>query len=1188
MPPTSRRAAAAAGTLLTAALVAFPASAAAVVPAPARGGPKAFYDVRTAPAAKAAANGATLLRTLASRDRDARRRLVRGLGRQGILDPDPITGTPRVLGRLNGTLTGPRAGDAADVALRYVRANAGALGLTAADVSRLELADRSTTGGITHLRWRQEYKGIPAFDNDLRVNVDSDGRVINVLGAPRHGLSVASIAPRVSAAAAFAALGRDVGGTRTARVTSGPSGARAVTRFSTGDSARLVLFGDVRSVRLAWRVSYRAGATAWYDGVVDARTGRVLRRANLVKAIDGLVFDHYPGAPSGGAQRTVTLDPYLTEPTRLFGDFAHAWSDVNDAPPATAPEEGPDPSEEVPPGAYVFQDFTPSVGAAGACDLAHRCSWNHLVSGSWQQNRAQNAVQAFWYVNRFHDHLAAAPINFTAASGNFEGPDRVLVETDDGAATGADGNPDDEHIDNANMATLADGQSPVMQMYLFERVDDPPGAPVESPFRDVNGGDDAAIVYHEYTHGLSNRLVVDADGVGALNTAQAGAMGEAWSDWYAKDLLHNEGHQPDTAAPGEVDMGVYVDSEPHRIRTQALDCPVGAAATACPGTAGAGPGGYTYGDFGRIEAGPEVHSDGEIWGEALWDLRGALGSEVTEAIVTEGMRLAPPEPSFLDMRNAIIQADQALYGGVHVNAANGIWAVFARRGMGFFAGAEDASDIAPVEDFRLPPPAGGPAGAIAGRVTDSVTGLPLSGLRVGIGGLDTAPASFVATTGADGGWTIPSVPVGTYAAVTIRGAGYDRFTARSVQVTAGATRRIDAVLRRDWAALAGGATVAATNDDAFAEFGCGVEGAFDLSLGDGWSAFAPESPGAFGIPNPHPGAPPTATVRLPQAIDVSAFGIDPSNTCGDDPSSATRDLRVETSADGVTFTTALLHTFTDADRGRLNVVAPTAGAAGVRFVRVTMLSRLDPTTGAGVDFIDLSEFEVFGAAPGNAPPSGTLAASPSAVTAGDAVTLDATRIRDPDSAISGYDWDVDGNGVFDAHTTGAALRQTYPSPGTFRPAVRAIDFRGGRGFVAATTVTVAPRAGSAAAPRPPGGAAAPVRAGSRPTVRIAGSRGRGRATFTLGCSAACRATATMAVSRSVARRAGLRSARLARVTRRLGAAGRRTFTVSASESTLRRLRRRGLRTVTATVVIAVRDAGGRERTVRRAVRVRVQ
>ena len=56
----------------------------------------------------------------------------------------------------------------------------------------------------------------------------------------------------------------------------------------------------------------------------------------------------------------------------------------------------------------------------------------------------------------------------------------------------------------------------------------------------MNGGDDAAVVYHEYAHGLSNRLITYADGWG-LDAFQSGAMGEGWSDWYAMDFLVGEG-----------------------------------------------------------------------------------------------------------------------------------------------------------------------------------------------------------------------------------------------------------------------------------------------------------------------------------------------------------------------------------------------------------------------------------------------------------------------------------------------------------------------------------------------------------------------------------------------------------------------------------------------------------------------
>ena len=123
------------------------------------------------------------------------------------------------------------------------------------------------------------------------------------------------------------------------------------------------------------------------------------------------------------------------------------------------------------------------------------------------------------------------------------------------------------------MDTPPDGQSPRMQMYLQHQ----PGTsyPDGDPFSPTNVGDEADTVYHEYTHGLSNRLVVDANGQSTLGDVQAGAMGEAWSDWYAMDYLVDQGLQKDR--PGKVDVvlfqydgaGVALD------RTEPIDCPVG-------------------------------------------------------------------------------------------------------------------------------------------------------------------------------------------------------------------------------------------------------------------------------------------------------------------------------------------------------------------------------------------------------------------------------------------------------------------------------------------------------------------------------------------------------------------------------------------------------------------------------------
>ena len=64
------------------------------------------------------------------------------------------------------------------------------------------------------------------------------------------------------------------------------------------DGAELVLFGG-RTVRLAWHLTYRASPTAWLDAVVDAATGRLLYRANLVDALSAPVYHNFPGAPLG-------------------------------------------------------------------------------------------------------------------------------------------------------------------------------------------------------------------------------------------------------------------------------------------------------------------------------------------------------------------------------------------------------------------------------------------------------------------------------------------------------------------------------------------------------------------------------------------------------------------------------------------------------------------------------------------------------------------------------------------------------------------------------------------------------------------------------------------------------------------------------------------------------------------------
>jgi extracellular elastinolytic metalloproteinase len=670
-----------------AAALAFPAAAGAAAqrpsPAPGRAAePKPYLDVRDARRAAVRRRGDESLRPSSAATRRARAGLRRSLGRGAILDVDELTGTPRVVARRGGTLTGPREGDRAAIAAEWVREHLPELGLTRDDLGSLGRPERSgAPRGLETLRWRQHASGIPAFDAGLRVTVTGDGRVLSVAGAPQADLELGTTTPSLGAGAALRALLDDVGAPGRTEVVRGPSGVTRETGFAGGDTASLVVFGEGTSARLGWRI---VSAQAGYAAVVDAHSGDVLHRSSLVWS--ARVFRQYPGAPRGGQAESVDIGPYLAPgATRLEGPNARVWSDVDD-------DDVADAGEEVAPGDHEFDEFTPQENPLGACDAAHKCSWNFGVASSWETNRRQNAVQVFYFVNRFHDHLEAAPIGFTPADGNLEGGDPVRVHTSDGANTDT-GRPDEDHLNNANMFTPPDGTPAKMQMYLWLRAEDEDGN-VVLPFRDVNGGDDAAIVYHEYAHGLSGRLVTFADGTHGLGTDQGRAMGEGWSDWYAKDFLVEQFPQDDGPADGDVHMGAYIESVPNSIRSEGLDCPVGSAAAGCPGRASAGRGGYTYGDFGEIDGADDEHANGEIWGQTLWDLRKAVGVQDARALITQGMRLAAVPPSFLDMRDGILSADEGLFGGAHEQA---LWAVFAERGMG-----ADASETGPVEGFNVP------------------------------------------------------------------------------------------------------------------------------------------------------------------------------------------------------------------------------------------------------------------------------------------------------------------------------------------------------------------------------------------------------------------------------------------------------------------------------------------------------
>ena len=103
----------------------------------------------------------------------------------------------------------------------------------------------------------------------------------------------------------------------------------------------------------------------------------------------------------------------------------------------------------------------------------------------------------------------------------------------------------------------------------------------------------------------------------------------------------------------------------------------------------------------------QVHHQGEVWCSPLWDARASLvakygypGNELMLQLVTDGMKLGPANPNFLEARDAIILADLVNNAGAN---AKELWAAFARRGMGFSARSPASSTtIGVFEAFDTP------------------------------------------------------------------------------------------------------------------------------------------------------------------------------------------------------------------------------------------------------------------------------------------------------------------------------------------------------------------------------------------------------------------------------------------------------------------------------------------------------
>jgi extracellular elastinolytic metalloproteinase len=739
--------------------------------------------------------------------RDAVEALVQHAGAHTTVTWSRRFGTPRTIYAPAGSaLSQARDGSAADAARAFVRDNATALGLSQSQLQGLQVSrDHSLPGGVaTVIGFQQTFDGLGATrGGTFSVTVDGDNRVAAVAGSiARNGTALGSFeqtpaAALTSAAASVAPdaeLSTAVNGTK-----AGYTVLRGIGN-STPSYVRRVAFPTADGARMAYRVLLITAPDEAWDTVVDAASGEVLYRSDLVAHdSEGTVYRNYPGAPGGGQPEIMGFGPTDESPS--------GWVD----PSGVAGVPGPTTAGN---NADSYANWSNFIVPAdqGPRPVSPTSQFNYTFADNW--GRSQCAVPSytkdvdpaatnlFYHHNRIHDEFYE--LGFTESAGNFQvnnngaggsGGDPILGLVQAGAATG--GGPLYTGRDNAYMLTLPDGIPPWSGMFLWEPINDA----FEGPCAD--GDFDAGVIEHEYAHGLSNRYVGSEDNM--LNTHQSGSMGEGWGDWYALNYLHREGLATDSV------VGAYVTGNKERgIRNWSYDDnPTG------------------FGDIGYDIAGAEVHADGEIWTATLWDLRKdlvsgfgkRLGGSIAERIVTDAMPIAPDNPSMLDMRDAILEALALRYHQRRdFNALQDtVYAAFAGRGMGVDAANHTSeadptggNDTDPTPSFEHQNPALN--GTIRGRVVNSSTDDPVPDARVMLGEFE-AGVTEVATTNANGVFRIPAT-AGDYP-LTIQARGFGADTWESVTSTAGSTNASTYSLQPNVASQANGAeVVSATTESA--------------------------------------------------------------------------------------------------------------------------------------------------------------------------------------------------------------------------------------------------------------------------------------------------------------------------------------------------------------------------------------
>ncbi len=684
----------------------------------------------------------------------------------------PLTTSAEIVESRNGALTAAAPGRSTqDIVRAFLQENAAVYGIQPTDVDQLRFVGESISrrSGLRMVRLEQVVNDIAVFQSELRALVDRDGRLVRTVGllVPAAGEAESfkqTISPSQALISAMSAVGITLNSSKVTFNWLNRENTQAEVNASDSQVAgpvnsKLVYFPLAPGILIpAWsQVAFTEGVFDWYT-LVDAQTGTLLWRKNIRSDVsteqarfsvyvqsDGKTPADSPApqspnsvAPGSGTQfpeisRTIvnmlTAQDIVASPngwlpdgsTTTTGNNVDAYVDrVGGAGEVNVPDIGTIDNNGRPVGnpdantlnrdflGAAPRDFTYTPAPLGGNPNAGDTPTG---TGAVQVNFRRGAVtQLFYVTNWYHDQLFN--LGFDEAAGNFQtinfsgmgaGNDAVRAEVQDSSG-----------INNANFSTPPDGMLGRMQMFRFTG---------SNPDRD--GDLDAEIVIHELTHGLSNRLLGNAQG---LNWSIGQGMGEGWSDFYALSLLNNtNADNPNgryaTGSYATYQLGGLTDNYVYGIRRfpYSTDNSVNPLTWAdADDTTANMSGGIAVSPLGfEFNGGLEVHNVGEIWALTLWEMRSRIiadpagangdvptGNLTSLQLVTDAMKMTPINPSFVDARDALIAADGAT--NTYANEQS-IWAGFADRGLGYKAvaplgisGFSNLGHIGIGESFSLP------------------------------------------------------------------------------------------------------------------------------------------------------------------------------------------------------------------------------------------------------------------------------------------------------------------------------------------------------------------------------------------------------------------------------------------------------------------------------------------------------